>query len=1732
MAARKTASDALRKSRSKITECLRKNPDVVLDQLDSRLLITKEEYLTLDEIENSDKKVRAIINSILKKGEAQCESFLLLLQDLKNYFPELDPVMSGAAVESSSQKKDSENQCTPQSIEKATPGEQIETWRILRFFYQLWRIFCTIIFKSLLFLGLSSRAAVEEPKDNHLHETISSLGLEDYVSEKLTLSSVLEVSVETITDANIQTLRNLPWNFLKKLMVLNNTARNTHYTTGTSADETQLNPTNIGDMFTDIKIDSNQSINPLDVVTTLFLSSDCLLQQQIMLKMSMCQFALPLLLPDYRSDNCVLLQWVLREIVKKWRPQSLESCKGFKEENLAVTSMPTISFVRLGNCTLSKSKLLNDVLSSLQQQNNFFIHHNMQCGNVPRRISDGLVEICWYLPCGKKKLDAFPEAFAITNLRGDARSKSIQFEFMRKISTAVFVFVESIDKSIYKSLSSIDKSETQYFFILSSQNSKEKVTLDYLKKLATNLQLEPKHLLRKSNQMNEADFVRKVQETIKDVLKRSSIMKNVEEMAVVARELKIQVDEDDEKCSEARMHAEEITSKIQNVGDYKKKVLPLQGNILKELAQLEKEMHRLRKHGHKPFEEYKCDLENKIMKLREKQNQYEPSEGILSFITALVDKSTEERHYFLKWMKFFLDTVARENLSDLREKYKTQYKGSQDHDTELTELDQKIADSSLGLEHFMREIGQIYEAESLLIDKGKLTDAQIQFAHLANVAAELMLEGYPLEIIDGDASHVPVRWVTDVLKQLKTKMGNSSRIRVITVLGVQSTGKSTLLNTMFGLQFAVSSGRCTRGAFMLLIRVKEGFRKILSCDFLLVIDTEGLKSPELAKLDDSYEHDNELATLVVGLSDITLINMAMENSTEMKDILQIVVHAFLRMKETGKKPNCQFVHQNVGDVSAHDQNMRDRKLLLEQLNEMTKAAAKMEKKDSYSKFSDVMEYDAEKDNWYIPGLWHGIPPMASVNTGYSENVYELKRSLFKTLKQKKQRSLDILEFNEWVKSLWNAVKYENFIFNFRNSLVADAYNQLCINYAEWEWEFRKNMHCWLLEAENRIHNQLESELGGFFQALKAEAYEKLQNEEKKMLEKLENYFQSNGANVHLVERYRETFFKSANLLKTELEGHVLNKCEETLNICKSVVKFDKVQSEARETIEKEVTRLLNTCRNSERNLDSEQLIEMFEKMWRKTLSEKNFIKIEKQNIEHCVYVQLRRNLQNKAGQIQQKLNKAKNLHSFGEKHFVLQKSHLNITWFARVHEWFTHETASLVEKETEALVETCTEFVSGKLISKLDYDDEYSRELLHIVENRIQRAEFEKFQTTSEYECDVKLHICGMSVRFFQEMHDRFVEEHDPVQHLERMKPTYLSLFQDSYSEKDQCQKRAKQFCDLCLQPALLDYVHKHLGLEIIQDISDSPKFIQYNSRFFFQFTILKDMLERGEFDAYLKYISNYEQYVKKWIIKQVEHRYTRDVKIADVEKRCLSVIIQKVKKAVDRTMSDETIETVFEFLEKLCNILEKDIVISKESLGLILFENQENIEQFSINIHHYIDDMEATLISEFEKTSNVTEKLTKLPIKPQDVFFKNIFGCGKQCPFCKVPCEAGGEGHEHHFASVHRPQGLGRYRDLLTNKLVPEICSTSVNSEHQFRNIETGLTFHPYKDYRKYYPDWEIQGDQSIEASDYWKYVMAQFNKQFAVAYEAEEADVPNGWRNITADQALKSLEEIFYKK
>ena len=219
---------------------------------------------------------------------------------------------------------------------------------------------------------------------------------------------------------------------------------------------------------------------------------------------------------------------------------------------------------------------------------------------------------------------------------------------------------------------------------------------------------------------------------------------------------------------------------------------------------------------------------------------------------------------------------------------------------------------------------------------------------------------------------------------------------------------------------------------MQLLKVEETFRAELGIDFVLVVDTEGLRAPELSHK--SQNHDNELATFVIGLGSLTLINIFGENPSEMQDILQIVVQAFLRMKQVKISPSCLFVHQNVGEVTAKDQTMEGRRQFEEKLDAMAAIAAEEEQCSDVTCFSDVIKFDVNTHVYYFAHLWDGNPPMAPPNPHYSHNVQELKSRILVTAQQESRGSImKISDVKFRVQDLWRALLNENFIFSFKNT---------------------------------------------------------------------------------------------------------------------------------------------------------------------------------------------------------------------------------------------------------------------------------------------------------------------------------------------------------------------------------------------------------------------------------------------------------------------------------------------------------------------------------------------------------------------------------------------------------------------------------------------------------------------------------------------------------------------------
>ncbi|XP_026154947.1 up-regulator of cell proliferation-like [Mastacembelus armatus] len=1545
-----------------------------------------------------------------------------------------------------------------------------------------------------------------------LQSLLEDLGLEQHYIEKLSLSRILQIDEKTITDEPAKSNSDLPWYFLKKLMMVNVRARDVKCTSqGESTSDHEYMNTKLNILNLISRPNSGDILNPLDIITALFLVSDGFVRQEMALKMSMCQFSVPLLLPNSDTQQSTLMLWAMRDIVKKYRPQSLSESKGFIEDRIVLSDLPMISFVRLGECSLSKSEILNKLLSSSQQYHDTFVHCNMQGGDSPRRISNGLVEITWYLPCGNKNIDIFSELVAVANLRGDVASFETQFSFLCQTSAAVFVFFDNLDS---ESELLINQHHKAQIFLVGNPESKS-FRRDALEYTAIKLGLTNRNVILKRKGMNDAEFVKKLRETVNNVVENSKMKMKIEQMIDIAHELGISVDEDCPQCKAAKKNADTITAEIQDIPNYKEAQLPLQGQIWKELTSLEKEEFRLRKVGSQNIEMYKSDLQEKKKELQKQQNSYDMSKAMSCFISAISRPGTE-RCYFLKWMRMNLDNLSREKLSDLREQYKKKCKDSEKKE-EIKDIDKQLSNSSLGTEHFFREMGQIYEASLSLPET---SPSRQQLKHLPKLCAELLRDGFPLELVDGDASNIPLRWVSDVLAQLSDLVSPQNKILVVTVLGVQSTGKSTLLNTMFGVQFAVSSGRCTRGAFMLLLTINEDFKKVLNCDFMVIIDTEGLKSPELAQLDDNYEHDNELATLVVGLSDITIINIAMENSTEMKDILQIVVHAFLRMKEVGKKPKCQFVHQNVSDVSAHEKNSRDRKILFQQLNEMTQAAAKMEKKEEYKSFTDVMEYSPDTGNWYIPGLWNGNPPMAPVNAGYSEAVYEFKKNIIQLLGSCKSSANKILDFTDWITSLWRAVKHENFIFSFRNSLVADAYMRLCTEFNTWEWEFKKDMYTWVTNAETRISNfgtagatSGTSDIKELLMDLKTEACKVLSEWETKLLDNLTQYFTQTEGHVCLVERYKADFENSAKSLGKEMTSSVFHQLEAAADIRQGQTEVDRIKQDHTKEIEKAVCALIDECRKRNVQMTDDELDKEFEKMWNETLKKLSFSAQKATDIFASVSYYLRMNLSHKGAHASELLND-KNLRDCG------------LEPFKYTAEGNVKGTALTVQNLADSIIDTCTKSVTEKPLGKTNYHETYTQEILHMIDERLQNNQ--DLNPDNEFEVSLKQHICGAAARHFQKMHEVFLQVNDPYRCLMKNKEKFHADFKDVFHERDQCQKKAEEFTNQCLKPAVEDFVNRFLGHDIIGEMLTKQE--QFSTRMDLQFSVLQDLLLQEDFEKYVSYISSYEEYVNKWILHQIVKHFSDGSKMSEFEDQHLQSSISSINDAIKKAKMKNS-SSLKTFVENICKELGDKLVISQDALGAFMILNTADPERFAQFLTVSLREMGQALKEQF-KESDIRTKLYTLHLKPQTELFNRLIGCGKQCPFCKAPCDAGGTNHEHHRVSLHRPQGLSINYWNETGKLATDICSALVNSKTLFCCKATNDKWHPYKRYREIFPDWKIVADVSLQASDYWKYVMTKFNKEFAKIYNAKPADIPKTWQDIDCSQAEQSLKKSFFMK
>lgn len=184
---------------------------------------------------------------------------------------------------------------------------------------------------------------------------------------------------------------------------------------------------------------------------------------------------------------------------------------------------------------------------------------------------------------------------------------------------------------------------------------------------------------------------------------------------------------------------------------------------------------------------------------------------------------------------------------------------------ELAEVTGQLAELDFSADTFWTELEFLATRESS-DRKGGFPRA---FDRAAACWASLLTSGQPFQVLHSR----PLQMAGSFLRSVLASIGVPPvpGIYVVSVIGAQSSAKSTLLNFLFGSGFAVSSGRCTRGLYASYFATPG--RPVL------VLDSEGL----LSLGSEGSTFDGQIAMMCMTCSHLVLVNNKGELSRQLQD---------------------------------------------------------------------------------------------------------------------------------------------------------------------------------------------------------------------------------------------------------------------------------------------------------------------------------------------------------------------------------------------------------------------------------------------------------------------------------------------------------------------------------------------------------------------------------------------------------------------------------------------------------------------------------------------------------------------------------------------------------------------------------------------------------------------------------------------------------------------------------
>ena len=336
--------------------------------------------------------------------------------------------------------------------------------------------------------------------------------------------------------------------------------------------------------------------------------------------------------------------------------------------------------------------------------------------------------------------------------------------------------------------------------------------------------------------------------------------------------------------------------------------------------------------------------------------------------------------------------VLEANLFEL--KSGNQKEGIQELKSKIKSKEEQIQEYDLSTDKILGDLMAAYEV------------LPGTFSELKTYFNDAFAKNAPINLIDGKTLFYGNKFLSEFFLDVSKSFDVDDKFFVVSVIGAQSSAKSTLLNYLFGCGFQTSDGRCTTGLYCSVVRCQKGIN-------IIVIDTEGL----LSVVARDHLFDNRISVMAFTISHVVIINNKGELTSTLKDLIEVTIYSMKVMNRKGaSKTRLIF---SLRDFNSDDKLTQS--TMVKSIRENIEAIA-----DKLNVKIDDNVIFSEKDVYLFPNAFQnettGNKVIKKLNDKFAFKILELRKDLYDYLFDIKDQGQNSLEMcYNYGKDVWTAI---------------------------------------------------------------------------------------------------------------------------------------------------------------------------------------------------------------------------------------------------------------------------------------------------------------------------------------------------------------------------------------------------------------------------------------------------------------------------------------------------------------------------------------------------------------------------------------------------------------------------------------------------------------------------------------------------------------------------------------